>query len=142
MELRIRAAKLQDAFFIASLTLELGYQAAEEEIKVRLRKISADQDQHVFIAENDTIVGWMHIAITGPLESEPFAEIRGIVVKKEFRGKGIGTSLISTAEEWAKNKGCSKLRVRTNTKRKETIDYYRKIGFVLKKKQEIFDKEI
>ncbi len=142
MELRIRTAKSEDALLVSALTRELGYQATEKEIKDRLEKISADDEQEVFVAEDSTVIGWLHIAITGPLESEPFAEIRGVIVKKEFRGKGIGTRLINIGEEWAKNKGCGKLRVRTNTKRKETIDYYKKIGFELKKKQEIFDKEI
>ena len=142
MELKIRIAELQDSSVIAALSQELGYHAAKEEIENRLRKISADHEQEVFVAEYSTVIGWMHITITGPLESDPYAEIRGVVVKKEFRGKGIGTGLINTAEEWAKNKGCRKLRVRTNTKRKQTIDYYKKIGFVLQKTQEVFDKAI
>ncbi len=142
MELKIRTAELKDSSYIAALSRELGYHAAEEEIKNRLRRISADQEQAVFVAEYSTVVGWIHLAVTEPLESERFTEIRGLVVKEGFRGKGIGTGLISNAEAWAKDKGCRKLRVRTNTKRKQTIDYYKKIGFVLQKTQAVFDKAI
>ena len=64
------------------------------------------------------------------------------MVNFNFRGKGVGTKLINEAEKWASSKGLNRIRVRTNIKRAETIDYYKKIGFGLMKSQEVFEKTI
>jgi GNAT superfamily N-acetyltransferase len=108
----------------------------------RLRRISADSGEEVYVAEYKTVIGWMHISFIEPLESNPFVEIRGIVVRREFRGKGAGTKLIQKAEQWAKSKGCSRIRIRTNIVRIETREYYRRLGFISKKTQEVFEKVI
>ena len=142
MDAVIRKAKLKDAGSIVSLTEEFGYHSTRDEIRNRLKRISSDLQQEVFLAENGIVIGWMHVAITEPLESQPFVEIRGIVVKEVFRGRGVGTRLIQTAEHWAKNKGCSRIRIRTNITRIETRQYYRKLGFISKKTQEVFEKEL
>ncbi len=102
MDFRIRKAKLRDADSIVSLTEELGYKTTGEEIKEKLRIISAEPEQEVYVAESKTVIGWMHISLIQPLESNSFVEIRGIVVNQEFRGKGAGTKLIQKAEQWAK----------------------------------------
>jgi len=142
MEMRIRKARLNDTDLILALTKELGYHSTAEEIKARIKRISRDSKQDIIVAENDKVIGWMHIALTEPLESNSFVEIRGIVVKEEFREKGVGTKLIKRAEMWARGKGCSYIRIRTNISRTATRKYYRKLGFILKKTQEVYVKEI
>lgn len=142
MDFKIRKAKLKDADSIVSLTKELGYQTTSEEIKNKLRKISADPEEEVYVAEYKTVIGWMHISMSQPLESNSFVEIRGIVVNKEFRGKGAGTKLIQKAEQWAKSKRCGRIRIRTNITRIETREYYKRLGFTSKKTQEVFEKVI
>ncbi|MCB0744988.1 MAG: GNAT family N-acetyltransferase [Ignavibacteriae bacterium] len=141
-DLKIRNANLTDTDSIVSLTIELGYSPTHEEIKSKIKKISKIDEQAVFVAEYENVIGWIHITLVEPLESLPFVEIKGIVVNLNFRGKGIGTKLIEEAEKWASSKGLNRIRVRTNIKRAETIDYYKKIGFSLKKTQEVFEKMI
>jgi N-acetylglutamate synthase-like GNAT family acetyltransferase len=142
MELKIRKAILSDAPSIVNLSGELGYQTTIEDIINNLKGISEDSKQEVFVAELENVIGWMHIALTEPLESRPFAEIKGIVVKEGFRNKGAGTKLIKKAEEWTKGKGFSRIRIRTNITREETREYYRHLGFVSKKMQEVFEKQV
>ncbi len=142
MHIRIRKAKLKDTDSIVSLTEELSYQTTREEIKNKLRKISSDPQQEVYVAEYKNVIGWMHISLTEPLESNSFVEIRGIVVNREFRRKGAGTKLIQKAEQWAKSKRCSRIRIRTNITRIETREYYMRLGFISKKTQEVFEKVI
>lgn len=142
MDIRIRNARQNDADAIVSLTEELGYRQTVKEIKEKVARISIDPEQKIFIAEADKTLGWMHVALTEPLESQPFVEIRGIVVSKENRGKGVGTILIQTAEQWTRDIGCKWLRIRTNITRKETREYYKKLGFISQKTQEVFEKEI
>jgi N-acetylglutamate synthase-like GNAT family acetyltransferase len=142
VNLSIRKAKLKDTDSIVRLAEELGYLTTPEEIKSKLRRISADLAEEVYVAAYANVIGWMHIALTEPLESNRFVEIRGIVVKKEFRGKGAGTKLIETAELWAKSNDCTRIRIRTNIVRTDTREYYRKRGFISKKTQEVFEKSI
>lgn len=142
MDIRIRKAKLKDTDTIISLTEELGYHTTRKEIINKLRRISADSKEEVYVAEFKTVIGWIHICITEPLESNSFVEIRGIVVNSEFRRKGTGTQLLQQAEQWAKSKGCSRIRIRTNITRIETREYYRRLGFISKKTQEVFEKII
>jgi GNAT superfamily N-acetyltransferase len=135
-----RIAKLYDAESIVSLSGELGYQPTLEEIKNRIERFSSRDEQEIFVAEYNEVVGWMHISLVEPLESKPFAELRGIVVNEDYRCKRIGTKLIEKAESWAKSKGCNRIRIRVNIKRIETREYYKKIGFTSKKTQEVFEK--
>ena len=142
IKLNIREAKVDDILSIVELTKELGYNLTKEEIKNKIKKFSLNLVEKIFVAEYEYVIGWMHISLVEPLESKSFVEIRGIVVKEELRKKGIGTTLIQTAENWAREKGCKKLRVRTNIKREETRKYYRNLNFISKKTQEVFEKEI
>jgi N-acetylglutamate synthase-like GNAT family acetyltransferase len=138
----IRPANINDAESIVSLSDELGYQPTLNEIKNRIISFSSKENQKIFVAEFNKIFGWVHISIVEPLESNSFGELRGIVVNKDYRGKGIGTKLIKSAENWVKSMGCNRIRIRTNVKRIETREYYSKLGFTSKKMQEVFEKAI
>ena len=142
MEIKIRKVSIDDVDAIVSLSKELGYEPQRSEIENKIHKFELSLAEEVFVAEHEKVVGWMHISHVEPLESNPFVEIRGIVVTQDYRKKGIGTKLIQRAEEWAKEKNCKKIRVRTNVKREETRKYYRNLNFISKKTQEVFEKEI
>jgi GNAT superfamily N-acetyltransferase len=90
----------------------------------------------------DTVVGWIHVAVIQTLESNAYIEICGLVVAETFRGSGIGSQLVARAENWARDKGFSHIRVRTNILREETRKFYRKLGYQSRKTQEVFDKLI
>jgi|WetSurMetagenome_2_1015567.scaffolds.fasta_scaffold482658_2 GNAT superfamily N-acetyltransferase len=140
--LNIREAKKTDAAVLAVLSEELGYPATTAEMESRFDKLSARSDNSIYVAELDSIVGWIHVSIIQSLESDPFVEICGLVVAGSHRGKGIGTQLVAIAEKWAQEKGLNHIRVRTNVIREETRRFYRKVGFQSKKTQEVFDKII
>ena len=142
MEIRIRKARLDDAEAIALLSKDLGYEPHKDEIVRKLQKFELNPGEEIFVAEFEKVVGWMHISLVEPLESDPFAEIRGIVVAEEYRRKGIGTKLIQSAEEWTRRKNCKKIRIRTNIKREDTRKYYRNLNFTSLKLQEVFEKKI
>ena len=142
MNIILRKAELKDAGSIVVLTEELGYEVTKSAVIIKLKKILMDPVQEVFVAENKSILGWVHIVLSEPLESELFTEIIGMIVKSDYRGMGIGTKLLKEAEQWAVDRGCNRIRVRTNISRTETRDYYRRMGFISKKTQEVFEKEI
>ena len=136
----IRKAKKSDAVALASLAGELGYPTTAAEMKSRLDKSFSTSDHSIFVAEVDSIVGWIHVCLIQSLQSDSFADIRGLVVAEAHRGSGIGTQLVAIAERWARRKGCLRIRVRTNIVRKEAGVFYKRLGFESKKTQEVFDK--
>ena len=141
-KLNIRVAKKTDVVSLAKLSGELGYPTTLAEMESRFDKLSDKFDNVIYVAELDSIVGWIHVAVIQSLESNPFVEICGLVVAESYRGVGIGTRLVSMAESWAQEKGYKQIRVRTNILREDTRKFYKQVGFQSKKTQEVFDKII
>lgn len=140
--LHIRRADKSDAIALATLAGELGYPATAADMTVRIEKLIYESDHEVYVAELDFLVGWIHVAQVHSLESGSFAEIRGLVVAESHRGSGIGTRLVVAAEQWAKQEGCQRIRVRTNIVREKTRLFYTKLGFRSTKTQQVFDKTL
>lgn len=137
----IRLATLDDAESIAGLSGQLGYPTSPERMRERLAVLLPKQDQQLFAAEyHGQIVGWLHAAKIERVESDPFAEIYGLVVRDTERGQGIGPLLVRAAESWAAAQGLPKVRVRCNAVRERTHLFYEREGFVVSKTQKIFDK--
>jgi GNAT superfamily N-acetyltransferase len=139
----LRAAALADAEALAVLAGELGYPAAASVMRRRLGDVQKSENDVVLVASRaDSIVGWIQVATVASLESDVFAEIRGLVVTESERGKGVGSQLVSAAEAWAVRHSCPRLRVRSNVVRAETRRFYEKRGFAVTKVQNVFDKPL
>lgn len=139
---RFRDAAISDAAPLARLAGELGYPTSTEEMTRRLAMLLSQHHHGILVAELESIVGWIHVSHMVSLESDAFAEIRGLVVAESHRGAGIGAHLVSLAEVWAKGHGCNRIRVRTNVVREKTRKFYGRLGFQSKKTQEVFDKTL
>jgi GNAT superfamily N-acetyltransferase len=142
MNVNVREARSDDAPALARLAKELGYPATADQMNSRLASACAAPAHGVFVAETDSVVGWIHVAEVLSLESGTFAEIQGLVVSEAHRGAGIGTLLVRHAEGWAAARGCSRMRVRTNVIRERTRAFYRKHGYATTKTQEVLDKAL
>ena len=75
-------------------------------------------------------------------ESPVTAEIAGLVVDEERRGAGIGASLVASAADWARARGCRALRVRTNVIRERALRFYEREGFGRLKQQHVLEKPL
>jgi GNAT superfamily N-acetyltransferase len=140
--LTIRPAKRTDAAALAFLSGELGYPTTTAEMETRFDVLVRDSRHGIYVAERDSIAGWVHVALVQSLESVAYAEICGLVVAESYRSSGIGTQLVAAAENWALQHGYHRIRVRTNVVREQTRMFYKKRGFQLKKTQEVFDKTL
>jgi GNAT superfamily N-acetyltransferase len=143
MELFIRDAKVADFESITLLSNQLGYKTTGEKTKERLSEIMASNDNCAFVATaNGIVTGWIHGFYTLRIESAPFVEIGGLVIDEHFRRKGIGKILVQKVIEWAELKNTGTIRVRCNTIRKESHQFYSSIGFEEVKEQKIFSRLI
>lgn len=78
----------------------------------------------VAIAAPD-VVGMLHVELSG----FGYGEI-GMMVAREWRGRGIGAALIAAAVEWARENGLHKLTLSVFPHNEAAIGLYRKCGFV------------
>jgi len=74
--------------------------------------------------------------------SEGTAEVGGLVVDSRARGKGIGRTLMTAAEAWARERGYTRLMLRSNTIRAEAHRFYQNLGYTIVKSQHKFQKLI
>jgi GNAT superfamily N-acetyltransferase len=140
MEISTREATPFDADQIAPLSDQLGYPLAVEQISQNINSIRAKQDHNIFVATiNEKIVGWVGVHHAIMLVSAPYCEINGLVVDRNYRGKGIGKLLIEKAKHWGREKGNDKLKLRCNVLRTETHLFYQHLGFKDVKKQTSFE---
>lgn len=141
MEISIRNATTNDSPSITKLSSQLGYPSTYNSVKSRLAQLLKDaQNNCVFIATNgDKLVGWIHGFYTLRIESDPFVEIGGLVVDEKHQGIGVGRTLVEEVIDWARKLKSSHVRVRCNTKRKESHQFYLTIGFTESKEQKIYD---
>ncbi len=137
----VRPATLADALGLAVLSAELGYPSEPASISRRLEILLARPDHAVWLAaaSGGEVAGWVHAFVSLRLESDPFAELGGLVVGSGSRGQGVGRRLVATAAEWGAAQGCTRLRVRSRVERNGAHGFYARLGFVRSKTQGVFD---
>jgi GNAT superfamily N-acetyltransferase len=143
-KITVRRARLTDAEPIACLCGQLGYPSTANHVARRLRMILRDQDHAVFVAGagDGSLAGWAHIGIGKWLVSDCWAEVGGLVVDQQQRGRGIGALLMERAEGWARGKGVKMVRLRSNVVRQEAHRFYQKLGYEIAKTQHAFQKSL
>jgi len=139
-----RRATMDDSSALADLSTQLGYPTSPIQSANRLGEIFDSKEHAILVAclADGTVVGWVHVFLALRVESDPFAEIGGFVVKKEFRRQGIGRCLLAAVKEWVIQSGIAKLRVRCRSDRVDTHTFYKQLGFSKSKQQHVFDKSL
>lgn len=137
----IRCARLSDVKALKGLCSQLGYEVPEINIKKRLRYILENNDNGLFVYEDQArfVTGWAHIFGKHLLEGV-YAELGGIVVDTQHRRQGIGNLLLKECEKWALIHGYSEIRVRSGGTREKAHQFYIQEGYENTKWQKIFDR--
>ena len=142
-DVTIRFARPSDAETIAELTKQLGYIADPAAVASRLFRFLERSDQQLLVADHGgRAVGWIHMVITEYIEADAFVVIGGLVVDREYRKQGIGRRLLTRAEEWAVQHGCSVVRLSSNVRRVEAHGFYERAGYTNLKTQYSFGKHL
>jgi len=139
-KIQVRRATLGDADRLADLSSQLGYPSTPEEVTSRLERIERDDGHFVGVAEfeDGRVVGWIHVCVSYLIESNPRAEIGGLVVDEARRGSGVGKLLMQHAEDWARSKRLEAVYLRSNVIRRDAHRFYERLGYKNIKTQQAF----
>ncbi len=138
VEVRLMASADLEA--VAGLATQLGYPSSPSEVAQRFSLLEGQPDHGLFVAEGPggEVVGWVHVHERRLLESDPFAELGGLVVDQGCRGRGVGHALLYAAERWAVTRGYPGLCVRSNVVRLDAHRFYEQAGYKRIKSQHVF----
>jgi GNAT superfamily N-acetyltransferase len=141
--IEVRIAQPADADAIAHLMVQLGYESAPRAVADRLSRILDRPDHRFLIAEaGGRPAGWLHAVVFEFVETGPFVVIAGLVVDRSSRQQGVGRLLMSRAEAWAVEKGCSIVRLWSSDARTEAHRFYEHLGYSRIKTQYSFVKSV
>jgi GNAT superfamily N-acetyltransferase len=140
----VRGARRKDAAAIAVLAGQLGYPSTPEQIERRLARVLGETAHAVFVAEmtGGQVAGWLHVFGYHVVETDPRAEVAGLVVDAAQRGTGVGRMLMQSAEDWAREKGYAVVKLRSNIVRHAAHAFYKQLGYKIPKTQHVFEKEL
>jgi GNAT superfamily N-acetyltransferase len=142
--IEIRSAEERDISDLGRLAGELGYPSTPERVRERFAGIKASLHHATFVAaiDGNTVIGWIHLSEAHTLETDPRAEINGLVVDSNFRSGGVGRLLVERGEEWARRRGLTAMGVRSNILRERTHAFYERLGYAATKTQKVFRKSL
>lgn len=143
-QISIRAAAPEDFPQIAELAGQLGYPSTAGEVARRFAEMKNSAEHSVFVAElgDGRIAGWVGVFVQRTVESDACVEISGLVVDERCRSRGLGLRLLERAEQWAREKGCRTVRLRSNVIRNRAHAFYERQGYEHVKTQKAFRKKL
>ena len=143
MKIAVREITGLDSPAVTGLTAQLGYETTATATANLIAEILNSKNDLVLVAEADKqVVGWIHAFYAVRLESGRFVEIGGLVIDEQHRGRGIGKILIEAVKVWSRQRHITHIKVRSNTRRLSTHQFYLKAGFTQIKEQKIFEIEL
>jgi len=126
----IRPARDDDrvplAVLFAAVAEERDGIASEPPVDVDARASSWTIEETLVAVTGDVVVGSIHIGRS----RHGFADV-GMAVAREWRGRGVGSTLLAAAIEWAREQGLHKLSLGVFAHNAAAIALYRKFGFVV-----------
>jgi GNAT superfamily N-acetyltransferase len=123
----IRPARADDAPALSRLLDQLGYPSEASEIPDRLARMHARPGTVALVAEaRGKVVGCVTVHLFAALHnSQPNAWLTALVVDETARGKGVGSALVSHAEDWAIEHGARQIALTSALRRKEAHEFYK-----------------
>lgn len=95
--------------------------------------IDADKNNYLIVVEhNNEIIGTAQLTILIHLtyQGGKRGQIEAVRVDESYRGHGIGRLMIEWCINKSKELGCHLVQLTMDKKRNQTIEFYKKLGFV------------
>jgi GNAT superfamily N-acetyltransferase len=139
----IREMRASDLPAVVALCEQLGYPTSYDVLTGRFAMLNGRRGEQMLVAvEDEAVWGWIHVRRVDSLESDPHAEVWGLVVDDRVRSQGIGRALLQVAERWAADHGLGTVRVRSNVVRERAHAFYERAGYAVVKRQAVFEKRL
>lgn len=140
----VRPVRLADAAQLAKLAGQLGYASMPEQVAARLRKILAEREHAILVAEREgaELAGYVEIFPFRTIGSDARVEIASLVIDESCRSQGVGRLLMGHAENWGRAKGFQEAGLRSNVIREGAHAFYEKLGYRVNKTQKSFRKKL
>ena len=113
---------------------DLGYNCELESLRKRVDEMMNRGNYQIFVAcDGDKVVGYIGCVnyLAFELENEGM-KIIALAVSKEYRRKGIGTALLKTAEQWAKENNIEVVLLNSGLPREDAHAFYESQGYFKK----------
>lgn len=136
-DLEIRDYEPKDAEQISILMTELGYPNTIDFFRERFDTLLNTGLDRILVAERGGFILGIITLHFMPLPHLPgnLCRVVALAVKSDSQRQGVGAKLMVTAEEIAREKGCSKMELTSGEQRSDAHTFYRAIGFEEKSKR-------
>jgi RimJ/RimL family protein N-acetyltransferase len=95
------------------------------DVEARTAQFAASIAESIVAVADGQVVGMIHTTVS----RHGFGEF-GMLVDREWRGRGVGSALIQATIDWARDQGLHKLCLEVFAPNAPAIALYRKYGFV------------
>jgi ribosomal protein S18 acetylase RimI-like enzyme len=132
--MNIRKSTIEDFEQVYVLLPQLWPDAKLNKNKLRLsfKRALNSEHQHYLCAvdKKEVIIGFCSLSMRSSLwQQGSIAHIDEIIVDQEYRGRGIGTQLMTKAMKIADKIGCARIELESAFHRKQAHDFYKRLGF-------------
>ena len=113
---------------------DLGYNCDLNKLNIRVEEMMKRGNYQIFVAcDGDKVVGYIGCVsyLAFELENEGM-KIIALAVSKKYRRKGIGTTLLKTSEQWAKENNIEVILLNSGLPREDAHAFYESQGFFKK----------
>lgn len=122
----IEDAKPEDAAQLVILLGQLGYPATHSQMLDKIQQHYSPTYKLLVAKQENQTVGFIALHFYHAFHHPaPIGRITAFCVDETVRGTGIGSLLLTAAEECFEQQGCFKIEVTSNLKRSNTHEYYR-----------------
>lgn len=137
MTVRFRHAQRAEVAAVVALLTDdmLGQSRESADLQPYLAAFDAMQAQsgnHLVVGlMGDRVVACYQLLVIPGLSMAAMvrAQIEGVRVASDMRGRGIGADLIADAEGRARTAGCGQMQLTTNRSRRDARRFYDRLGF-------------
>jgi ribosomal protein S18 acetylase RimI-like enzyme len=149
MDVTIREAKESDLQLVREYGVETGWASLSESERGELdkdewakhmeelfKKLFDRETHRIFVAENESQVFLGYVWVgegSNMMTGKRHGFIYDIFVEKEFRGKGVGRTLLEKAESFCREKGYSRILLMVSVSNEVAAKLYGKMGFKIER---------
>ena len=143
MTIVIREMEPTDTPACRLLLSQLGYDLNPEELIRRYEAVKEKRDHEVFVGEQDgKVIALLHLYERPAFDKPPEVVVQALVVDQNWRGTGVGKSMMNMAEHWALNRGLSSVALTSSISRSDAHSFYKRIGYQIEATSHLFRKKL